>query len=283
MPIAASFYPLAYLAEQVGGANVSVSQVTPGGVEPHEYEPSPQQLAAVHEAKVFLMNGSGVDGWGDKIIEELKQNGIVTVRMTDTIAAMGGFNEEGEEDPIHPSSEDANAQDPHIWLDPVLVKQEVMLIRDAFIEADPSHADAYRANADQLMQKLSALDSAYRSGLADCVQTFIVTSHNAFRYMAKEYGFQSLAIAGINAEEEPSSKRVAELADLAKAKGIKYIFFETLLSPKLAETVAKEIGAQSLVLNPIEGLTADDVAQGSDYFSVMQENLQNLRIAMQCQ
>ncbi len=280
--VAASFYPLAYLAQQVGGVNVAVTQVTPGGVEPHEYEPSPAELIAVHGAKVFLMNGAGVDGWADKVIDELKQKNIVTVRMTDTISPMGGFSEEGEEDPTHPSSADMNVQDPHFWLNPVLVKQEAALIRDAFIQADPAHADAYRANAAQLLQKLSALDSAYRSGLVNCSQSFIVTSHNAFRYMAKEYGFQSLAIAGINAEEEPSAQRLAELADLAKEKGIKYIFFETLVSPKISETVAQEIGAQSLVLNPIEGLTSEDEAGGADYFTIMQENLQNLRTAMEC-
>lgn len=286
LSVAASFYPLAFLSEEIGGELVSVTQVTPGGVEPHDYEPSPQELASVHDAKVFLMNGAGVDGWADKIVDELRQSGVVTVKMTDSISPMDGFveteeHEEGEHEEGH--EEEHSGSDPHIWLDPVLVKKEVELIRDAFISVDATHADTYRQNADTLLSELSALDTDYRAGLAQCAVKQIVTSHNAFRYMAKEYGFETLAISGISPDEEPSSQRISELADFAKANSIKYIFFETLVSPKLAETVANEIGAQSLVLNPIEGLTPDDVAKDKTYLTIMKENLQNLRTAMQCQ
>ncbi len=291
LPVAASFYPLAFLSEEIGGNLVSVTQVTPGGVEPHDYEPSPQELASVHDAKVFLMNGEGVDGWADKIIDELRQSGVVTVRMTDSITPMDGFeeteeHEEGEhEEDEHEEGheEEHGGSDPHIWLNPVLVKKQVELIRDAFIGADAAHADTYRQNADRLLSALSALDADYRAGLARCDLKQVVTSHNAFRYMAKEYGFETLAISGISPDEEPSSQRISELADFARANGVKYIFFETLVSPKLAETVADEIGAQALVLNPIEGLTPDDVAGGETYLTIMKKNLQNLRTAMQCQ
>ena len=271
--VAASFYPLAFLAEEIGGDAVSVLQVTPGGTEPHDYEPSPQQLVAIHNADVFLMNGEGVDAWGDAIFDELYEKGIATIRMTDSIELIDSPSKEEEHDEY----------DPHIWLNPVLMQEEAILIQDAFIEADPAHAELYRTNTTRLLAELEDLDSAYRTGLADCAQTFIVTSHNAFRYMTKEYGFESLAIAGIDAEEEPSAARIAELANLAQEKNIKYIFFETLVSPKLAETVANEIGAESLVLNPLEGLTADEAEQGHDYLSVMYSNLENLRTAMQCQ
>ena len=280
--VAASFYPLAFLSQQIGGDLVSVTQVTPGGVEPHDYEPTPQDLVAVHQAKVFIMNGAGVDGWADKVRDELEQNGVVTVRMLDKISPLGGFNEEGETDPLNPTSTNADVQDPHIWLDPVLVQREVILIRDAFLKADPAHADQYENNVIALISKLSALDQSYRSGLTGCALHDVVTSHNAFRYLAKEYGFITLAITGISPDEEPSAQRLAELADFARKNGVKYIFFETLVSPKLAQTVATEIGAQSLVLNPIEGLTPADTAKGADYLSIMKENLQNLRTAMQC-
>lgn len=283
LKVAASFYPLAFFSEKIGDGLVSVTQITPGGVEPHDYDPSPQQLASVHDAQVFVMNGEGVDSWGDKVIDELKKNGVVTVRMVDTITPLGGFNENGETDPTQPSSANASVFDPHIWLDPVLAEKEVTLIRDAFIHADSAHADQYTKNADQLLAKLSALDQAYRSGLAQCTVRDIVTSHNAFRYLSKEYRLTSLAIAGIDPEQEPTPKRVAELADFAKKNHITYIFFESLVSPKIAQTVANEIGAQTLVLNPIEGLTSDDVAKGESYLTIMQENLQNLRTALRCQ
>src|SRR4029077_5157773 len=134
---------------------------------------------------------------------------------------------------------------------------------DEFIKADPAHADAYTKNAGSLLSQLSTLDQEYKSGLAQCAVKDVVVSHNAFRYLAKEYGFQTLAISGLDPEQEPSPARIAQLADLAKREHIKYIFFETLVSPKIAQTVADEIGAQSLVLNPIEGLTSDDAAKGN--------------------
>jgi len=267
--VATTFYPLAFLAHEIGGDLVSVLQVTPAGVEPHDFEPSPQQLANVQDADIFLMNGV-VDGWADAIINELKQNGVVTLKMTELVSPTIGS-----------TVDEQNFS--HIWLNPVLMKRETEFIRDAFLNADPLHADDYRKNADALIAKFSTLDAEYRGGLASCEQMTIVTSHNAFRSLANEYGFETLAIAGISPEEEPSPKRIAELADLAKREKIRYIFFETLASPKLAETVAHEIGAQALVLNPIEGLTAEEEAAGKDYISLMRDNLQNLQIAMQCQ
>ncbi len=283
LKVAATFYPLAFFARQVGGNLVSVTQVTPGGMEPHDFEPSPRQIAAAHDAKVFLMNGGGVDAWGDKLIDDLKQSGIVTLRMTDTIAPMGGFSDGGEMDPTKPSPANTNVPDPHIWLDPVLAAKEAALIRDAFTRADPAHAGQYAAQAGRFILDLAQLDKDYRDGLAHCAEKTAVVSHNAFRYLAKEYGFTTLAIAGLDPEQESSPERVAQLSDFARKNGIRYIFFETLANPKIAQTVAGEIGAQALVLNPIEGLTNEDVAKGDNYLTLMEKNLQNLRTALQCQ
>jgi ABC-type Zn uptake system ZnuABC Zn-binding protein ZnuA len=170
-----------------------------------------------------------------------------------------------------------------VWLNPVNMQQEATLISDAFIAADPDNADAYSSNAAALTKKLKDLDAAYISGLKNCTVHAAVVSHNAFRYMAKQYGFETLAIAGLSPDEEPSSKRIAELADFAKKNDVRVIFFESLVSPKLSETVANEIGAQSLVLNPIEGLTSDEAVKNEDYIRIMKLNLQNLRTALQCQ
>ncbi len=282
LKVAASFYPLAFFAEQVGKDLTDVTQITPGGVEPHDYDPSPQQLATVQDARVFIMNGAGADAWGDKVIDGLKRNGAVTLRMTDVIKPMGGFNEEGNADPLKPSAANANAYDPHIWLDPVLAKKEIALIRDAFIQADPAHAVQYARNANDVTGQLSSLDREFRRGLQHCAVKDAVVSHNAFRYMAQEYGFSTLAVAGLDPEQEPSPERIAQLADFGKKNGIKYIFFETLASPKIAEALADEIGAQSLVLNPIEGLTENEEKNGDNYLTLMRQNLQNLRTAMQC-
>ncbi len=282
LQLTASFYPLAFLAREIGGDLVEVQQVTPGGVEPHDFEPTPEQIVAMNNAKIFLMNGEGVDPWADKVRNELEQKGVITVKMTENIPLLAGVEEE-DEDEADPDHSHAHAQDPHIWLSPVNARAQAELIRDALLIADPGHAEMYTSNTAALLQALAKLDEEFRAGLSDCSVKQVVVSHNAFRYMAKEYGFETLAIAGLSPDQEPSPKRIAEVATLAKQIGIKYIFFESLVSPKLAQTVADEIGAQSLVLNPIEGLTDGDVMRNDNYLSIMRQNLANLRTAMQCQ
>ncbi len=258
MNVTASFYPLAFISQRVGGKLVQVTQITPGGVEPHDYEPTPQDLTAVSNSQIFIKNGYGVDAWADN---------IVGVKATSKIEAMNG---------------NSGLQDPHMWLNPLNLISEAEVIRDAFVAGDPENSAKYMLNAQGLINDLKGLDQEFKDGLKECKVRQIVTSHDAFRYMAKRYNFETLAIAGLSPEEEPSPKRLAELSDFAKKNNIKYIFFETLVSPKLADTIAKEIGAKSLVLNPIEGLTREEAIMGKDYLFLMQENLKNLRTAMQC-
>ncbi len=264
LPVAASIYPLAYLAEQIGGDTVTVTQITPGGVEPHDYEPSPQDLIAVQKSMIFLMNGGGIDAWADKVHDDLIAKRTVVLTMIDQLPASG------------------DERDPHLWLDPLTMEKEVAIISNAFMNADPENKGDYGRNAKALIGKLKALDARYRKGLKTCAVRTAVVSHDAFRLLGKAYGFETLAISGLSPDEEPSAKRIAEIADFARKNEIKYIFFETLVSPKLAQTVADEIGAKPLVLNPIEGLTPEEASKGADYVSIMDENLTNLRTALQC-
>lgn len=255
LSVTTTFYPLTYLAQEIGGDYVKVIQVTPSGIEPHDYEPTPQDLAMIQNSKLFIANGYGVDSWADNI------SGLRAAEKVDGKTVM----------------------DPHVWLNPKSFQEEATAVRDAFMQTDPIHTTQYKLNATGLLGDLIALDKEYSDGLANCKIRKIITSHDAFRYMAKEYNFESLPIAGFSPEAEPSPKRLAELADLAKKNNIKHIFFETLVSPKLSETLAQEVGAESLLLNPIEGLTAAEEAKSEDYLILMQKNLKNLRTAMQCQ
>lgn len=175
------------------------------------------------------------------------------------------------------------AFDPHFWLNPINAEKEVDLIADALVKIDPAHETAYNQNRDAYKQQLAELDQEYKTGLVQCQQHLIVTSHNAFNYMANQYGLTTLYILGLSPDEEPSPKTIADVATVARQKNIKYIFFESLVSPKLSQTVASEIGAKTLELNPIEGFTDQEIAQGKNYISQMQANLANLRIALQCQ
>jgi len=173
--------------------------------------------------------------------------------------------------------------DPHVWLDPVIFRQEVEIIRDTLIEIDPQNAPAYLANATYLIDSLNELDQRFREGLRSCVKHDVVVSHDAFGYLAREYGFSIIPISGISPDEEPSPKDLARITDLVRAKGLQYIFFETTVSPKLSETIAREVGATTLVLNPLESLTPHEIQSGEQYHSVMGKNLTNLRRALICQ
>ncbi len=266
--VVTSFYPIAEFARQVGGDLVTVSTITPPGTEPHDYEPTGRQVAEMYGADVLFYNGSGVDAWAEKLAADLKLRGVPTVRIASAIDLLA-------------SSEDTET-DPHFWLDPILAAKEVALIRDTLSTVDVKNDATYAKNADAYLARLASLDAEFVSGLASCRQRTVITSHAAFAYLAKRYRFEVISISGISPEQEPSAGRLSEIAATAKAKGVKAIFFETLVSPKLSETIASEIGAITLVFNPLEGLSDEEATAGEDYLSVMRQNLRNLKIGMVC-
>lgn len=272
--VVATFYPLGEFSRQIGGDRADVSVIVPAGSEPHEYEPTPQDIASMYSADIVVINGAGMDAWATKIRTDLENKGVKVITMSQIL----GFDD-GNDAVAH---EEGEGLDPHFWLDPTLVQREVAGIENTFMTVDVKNQDVYTENAKAYMQVLQALDRSYRDGLASCKNKTIVTSHAAFGYVSKEYGFEALSIAGFSPESEPSTRQLADLSTLARQKNIRYIFFETLTSPRLAQTLASEIGAETLVFNPLEGLTDEEVAQGKDYISVMRENLNNLQIAMEC-
>ncbi len=270
--IATSFYPLADFAKNIGGNFVSVANITPAGAEPHDYEPTPKDIVKMYDADLIIFNGNGLEPWGEKIEGELKKKGVVVVKMSDHLNSLKSI-----------APEEAEQYDPHFWLNPENAMKEADIIADALIKIDGAHEKEYNRNRDEFTRKLASLDQEYKNSLANCENRTIVTSHNAFNYLASRYDLTTLYILGLSPDEEPSPKTIADTVDVAKAKGIKYIFFETLVSPKLSETIAREIGAKTLELNPVEGLTDKEIAQGKNYISVMKENLTNLKIALSCQ
>jgi len=263
LQITASFYPLANLAKHVGGQIVMVTDITPPGAEPHDYEPTPQDIVKITAAKILLLNGNGLDIWADKLIPTLKSKGTMVVKMSDFLGA--GNN------------------DPHFWLDPINYEKMTTIIRDTLLRADKIHAAYYETNANRYLKELDRLNADYENGLKSCRLKEVIVSHDAFSYLAKRYHFTTLFIAGITPDEEPSPKKIAEITAVAKEKNIKYIFFETLVSPKIADTIAAEAKAQTLVLDPLEGLTAEKIKMGKNYINIMKDNLVNLRKAMLCQ
>jgi zinc transport system substrate-binding protein len=268
--VVASFYPLAEAAQQVGGAAVSVTNLTAPGVEPHDLELTPQQIAVISTADVVLYLGGGFQP-------------AVEDALTDATGTTVDVSADLRSLPVPAGESDASlSADPHVWLDPVLYGDIVRTTEQALAAASPTNARTFQANATAFDARLRALASEYRTGLADCARNVIVTSHAAFGYLAQRFGLQQEPISGLSPDAEPTPDRLAELKALVERDGVTTIFTEELVSPKVAETLAQETGATTAVLDPLESLTPDEVSAGDDYASVMQRNLGELRTALGC-
>lgn len=264
IPVVATFYPLAYFAQVIGADHVVVTTIVPPGVEPHDFEPSARDTERVQQAKIFLTNGGDIDRWADSLKTLVSEKKGQVVAMNEVFADVD------------------IAKDSHLWLDPVFAAREVRAIRDALVAADSEHAGSYEQNAEALTERLAKLDEQYSSGLGQCPTKEIIVSHNAFQFLQRRYGLSVYAIGGISPHEEPSAKALTELTILAKSKQIKTVFFETLASPKIAQTLANTVGAQTMELNPIEGVSLADQGQGQNYETVMEINLDHLKTALGC-
>jgi zinc transport system substrate-binding protein len=269
--VVASFYPLAEAAQQVGGDLISVENLTPPGVEPHDLELAPDDIEAIATADVIVYLGGGFQPAVEDAVSQAED--AVTVDALEAVDTNEAPPSEAEE---------GLTVDPHVWLDPARYEEVVRTVADALSESDPANESTYDANADAYIAKIAALDDDFRAGLADCQRTTIVTSHEAFAYLAESYGLTEVGITGLSPEAEPSAQRLAELKDLVEKEGITTIFAEELVSPKVAETLADEAGITVEVLDPLESLTDEQVAAGEDYVSVMRENLAILRGALDC-
>jgi zinc transport system substrate-binding protein len=274
--VVAAFYPIAYAAQQVGGQRVSVYNLTPAGAEPHDLELSPAQMDRLLDADAVFVMGHGFQPAVEKATQ---QRDGVTVDLLDKLPINGGSKPKGSQ---QVKEGDPSALDPHVWLDPVLMQDIVRQVQRGLTKADPKGAATYAANAAALVTELGALDEKFRTGLSDCSRTLIVTSHEAFGYLAARYGLRQEGAAGIDPTAEPDAKRIAELTDLVKKYGVTVVFTETLVSPRIADTLAREAGVKTDTLNPLEGLTDKEQAAGADYFTVMDSNLRKLRAALGC-
>ena len=254
MQVVAGFYPLAFAAEEVAGNRVEVTNLTPAGGEPHDVELSPRDVERVRSADLVLYAGGGFQ----PALEEAADGAEgATVEVLDGLDLR---EEDGE-------------ADPHVWLDPVRFAQVVERIGAEL---------GGEAPARQLASQLRALDGEYREGLADCDRHELVTAHDAFGYLADRYGLEVIPIAGLAPEVEPTPRDLEEIAELVEDRGVTTVFVEPLLSPEIGETVAREAGVATAVLNPLEGLTEEELARGENYLSVMRANLEALRAGLGC-
>lgn len=273
--ITTSFYPLGEIARQIVNDKADVTVIVPTGVEPHDYEPSPQDRITIQNTDVLIYNGAGFEPWINRIMPELDAVSVIDVSKTISLLPATESEEHTTEE-----TEQLSTFDPHFWLDPQLMQELTQKIASKLIELDPDNNDYYSSNAQNYINELVLLDSQFQT-LQSCRKKSFVTSHAAFAYLSKRYGLTQIPIAGLS-EEEPSPARLAEIIKLIKQYDIKYIFFETLVSPRLAETIASEVKAETLILNPIEGLTSEETKNEENYISLMQKNLANLKVALEC-
>jgi zinc transport system substrate-binding protein len=252
--VAAAFSPIVEATNRIGGDRVEVTSLTPPGAEPHDVELTPDQIATVLNADVLIYLGGGFQ----PAVEDLAKR-----RSGSSVNLLSG-------------------RDPHIWLDPVAWDEAVGEIAEALSEADADGREMYLKNLAAYRTELRALDANFRAGLRDCKRRFIVTAHDAFGRLAARYGLEQIPIAGISPEAEPSAKHLAELRRLVRERGVTTIFTETLVSPRVAETLARETGVRTTVLDPIESLGEEDLQAGKTYLSQMLANLKALRKALDC-
>jgi zinc transport system substrate-binding protein len=260
--VVASFYPLAEAARQVGANAVDVADLTPAGAEPHDLEPTTRVIDRIDGADLVLMMGRHFQPAIEKAADR-KDDGLV-VTMLDALKVPGA------------------SDDPHVWLDPVEMQRITSAIREALQLEDSEHEAQFLRGEQRYLAQLADLDGAYRTGLAHCRSRVIVTAHAAFGWLARRYGLDQHAIAGLSPEQEPDPRHLADLAKLVKADHVTTIFTEALVSPKVARTLAREVGVKTAVLDPIESITKSKARSGADYVSVMKENLRVLRAALGC-
>lgn len=262
-----SFYPLYFFTLAIGKDSIQVNNLTPSGSEPHDYKPTTQDMRRIEESNLLIVNGAGLEPWVGKLQYDLVKNHIEIVSIAEHI-----IDEKGEKIP-----------DPHMWLDPLLAQQAVLIITQALVKINPPHALFYNTNSKILTDKLNTLDQEFRHGLQNCAQKYIIISHATLGYVSTRYKLKQVAIQGVIPDEEPSPQKLADISTFAKANNVHYIFFENPISHRLTDTIAQEIGAQTLLFNPLEGLSQKEEQNGADYFSIQSENLTQLRKGLECQ
>ncbi|MFD7383630.1 MULTISPECIES: metal ABC transporter substrate-binding protein [Streptomyces] len=296
LKVTASFYPMQFLTERIGGEHVAVTSLTKPGVEPHDLELTPRQIGSISESDYVLY----LKGIQPAVDDAIKQSGVKNTVDAATLTTLEnhgsevsghdhgheGEEEHGHEEEAHEEHSEGDGHnhgeeggaDPHIWLDPVKYAEVAKGVGKSLEKADPDHAADYKKNTDALVAELGELNTAYETGLKNTSTKTFITTHSAFGYLAERYGLTQQGIAGIDPEAEPSPARIQEIHTIAEKEKATTVFFETLASDRTAKTLAKDTGLKTGVLDPLEGIT--DKSQGADYIEVMESNLAALQKAL---
>ena len=271
--VVTTLFPYYDFAKTVGGDEVDVSLLLPPGVEPHSFEPKPSDIFKINNADIFVYTGDFMEPWVKDILAGINNKKLSVVKAGDIVNLLKG-SDEGF----------GSGTDPHIWLDLSNSENIIDGILSAFVRKDPKNSDLYIQNAHEFKNKLKDLDNSFVAGLSNCqTKTLIYGGHYAFGYLVKRYGLNYFAAQGLAPDSEPTARDLANLINELRKNGIKYVFYEELSSPKVAETISEETGSKLLLLNAAHNITKDDMNKRITFIDIMKENLTNLRIGLECQ
>ena len=281
LTVVTTLFPLYDFAKNIGGEFANVSLLLPPGIEPHGFEPRPEDIIRINKADIFVYTGKYMEPWAEKILKSTDNESLLIV---DSSKGISLIKEEGNHSHPH-ENKDKHEIDPHIWLDFENAQKMIDNILEGFIKAEAANADFYRSNAEKYKVQLSMLDNQFREGLASCkTKNIIHGGHYAFGYMAKRYGLKYIsAYHGFSPDAEPSARRLVELVRKMKKHKTEYVFYEELISPRVAEVIAKETGANLLQLHAAHNLTKEEWEGGVTFIRLMDRTLKNLKTGLQCQ
>lgn len=274
-------YPLQYFTERIGGDLVSVKSIYPPGSDEHTFDPTQKDMMALADADLFFYIGLGLEGFVENAEKTLRNEHVQMIATADAITEdMLVTNNEDD----HHHDEDGHhhhgEMDPHVWISPILSDALAYSIKESLIDASPENKAFFEQNFEALRDELLLLDRQFIEMASEAPTKTFFVSHAAFGYLADTYGFEQIAVAGLNSQSEPSQKELAQLVEYAKAQNIKYVLFEQNVSSKLTDVIRKEIGAESLILHNLGVLTNEDIENHEDYFSLMKYNLNTLEKAL---
>ncbi|MCY7696173.1 metal ABC transporter substrate-binding protein [Bacillus altitudinis] len=289
LTIYTTIFPIQDFTEKIGGSHVNAQSVYPANADAHSFEPSSKTMVEMAEGDAFIYSGTGAEAFADKTASTLKDQGVKTVKAAEGIKLLSTqeehAHEEGEDHDHDHEGEDHDRhdhgdKDPHAWLDPVYAQQMAKNIKDTLVSLDPDHKDEYTKNYESLKKELQSLDQEFKTTLSKAEHKEILVSHAAYGYWEKRYGIEQISVLGLSASEEPSQKQLENIVQQAEKHHIKYVIFENNVSSKVSDTIRSEIGAKSLTLKNLESITEDDAKNGESYVSLMKQNLNTLKTAL---
>lgn len=280
LTISTSFYPMYYFTKEIVKDKATVTMVTPSNTEPHDYEPSAKVMANISDSSLFIYNSEAMETWVPNLKKTLADNSNVTF-----VKASKGIQltEESPNNDVHKNQHEdkEHSLDPHVWLNPVLAKKEVQTITSAIIKKDPDNKETYEKNSAVIQKKLDQLNQQFIQATKNAKHKTFVTQHAAFGYLARQYGLKQKSIAGIDPEQEPTPKELAHIESFVKKEKIHYIYTEETASSKVAKTVKEATDTTLLPLNTLESVSEKEQKEGQNYFTIMENNLNNLKKTLQ--